>query len=137
MKTVIGVFAAFVLIGVCLPAFAGPPFRTDDPEPVAYRHGEAYLFSSGTRDAGGMSGAGPAMEFNYGRFLIMPPSILRSDCKRDEKQLFLDPGGSPSLTAFREEPQFHTFFFHKQVGATPQRSVHDSLEILFADLLNH
>jgi hypothetical protein len=45
---------------------AGPPFRTDDPVPVGYRQGEAYLFSTGTRDNGGTSGVGPAVELNYG-----------------------------------------------------------------------
>jgi len=45
---------------------AGPPFRTDDPVPVGYRHGEVYLFSAGTHDTGGTGGVGPAVEFNYG-----------------------------------------------------------------------
>jgi len=47
---------------------AGPPFRTDDPIPVPYLHGELYLFSTGTLDATGASGIGPAVEFNYGIF---------------------------------------------------------------------
>lgn len=45
---------------------AGPPFQTDDPEPVPYRHYELYVF-------GGMDGTpveidptGPAVEFNWG-----------------------------------------------------------------------
>jgi hypothetical protein len=46
--------------------FAGPPFRTDDPVPVPYCHGELYLFSTATLDATGTSGIGPAVEFNYG-----------------------------------------------------------------------
>ena len=46
--------------------FAGPPFLTDDPVPVDYHHGEVYLFSTGTREADGTSGVGPAVEFNYG-----------------------------------------------------------------------
>ncbi len=45
---------------------AGPPFRTDDPIPVPYSHGELYLFSTGTIDDSGTSGIGPAVEFNYG-----------------------------------------------------------------------
>jgi len=49
-------------------ALAGPPFRTDDPIPVPYLHGELYLFSTGTVDATGTSGVGPAIEFNYGIF---------------------------------------------------------------------
>jgi len=46
--------------------FAGPPFRTDDPIPVDYLHGETYIFSTGTRDAEGTRGVGPAVELNYG-----------------------------------------------------------------------
>lgn len=58
-----------ILIGACLHAglaVAGPPFRTDDPEPVPYHHYEAYLFSSGAQGDGGWSGVGPAIEFNDG-----------------------------------------------------------------------
>lgn len=68
MKAVRCIIAAVILLAAWTSAFAGPPFRTDDPEPVPYRHGEVYLFSSGTRDARGISGVGPAMEFNYGIF---------------------------------------------------------------------
>ncbi len=46
--------------------WAGPPFRTDDPIPIGFHHGEVYLFSTGLVDAGGLSGIGPAVEFNYG-----------------------------------------------------------------------
>ena len=46
------------------PALAGPPFLTDDPEPVPFKHWECYLF--GTVDAARQvtNGTGPAMEFN-------------------------------------------------------------------------
>ena len=33
--------------------FAGPPFVTDDPEPVEFRHFEIYLASVTSRDFGG------------------------------------------------------------------------------------
>ncbi len=50
-------------------SFAGPPFLTDDPEPVDLRHWEAYLFTSGMTSGGGSYGiAGPAVELNYGAF---------------------------------------------------------------------
>jgi hypothetical protein len=47
-------------------AWAGPPFRTDDPEPIDYQHTEVYLFSTGTETAAGTTGFGPALEANYG-----------------------------------------------------------------------
>jgi hypothetical protein len=47
-------------------AFAGPPFRTDDPEPVDYRHWEVYGFSQSTRISGDLSGTLFGVEVNYG-----------------------------------------------------------------------
>ena len=47
-------------------ATAGPPFRTDDPEPVDYKHWEFYTFSTGTHVSGDTSGVLPGVEFNYG-----------------------------------------------------------------------
>jgi hypothetical protein len=50
-------------------AFAGPPFQTDDPDPVAYRHFEMYAFelSDGTgKNAGGTVLEVPSYEVNYG-----------------------------------------------------------------------
>jgi hypothetical protein len=51
---------------VSSPARAGPPFVTDDPEPVDYQHWEYYIYSMGTRASGGTSGVVPALEFDYG-----------------------------------------------------------------------
>ncbi|MEO6971298.1 MAG: hypothetical protein ABI217_10430 [Chthoniobacterales bacterium] len=54
--------------------FAGPPFLTDDPEPVDLRHWEAYQFTSGmTSGDGGYSIEGPAVELNYG---VLPDTQL-------------------------------------------------------------
>jgi len=51
---------------LCLPVLAGPPFKTDDPEPVDLGHLEFYVFAAGQRVPGESSGIGPAIEFNYG-----------------------------------------------------------------------
>lgn len=47
-------------------AKAGPPFITDDPEPVDLHHWEVYAFSAGAFDSHGATGQGPALEVNYG-----------------------------------------------------------------------
>ena len=47
-------------------SFAGPPFLTDDPEPVEYRHWEAYVFSTYDRGRSGTAIQGPALECNLG-----------------------------------------------------------------------
>jgi hypothetical protein len=65
-------FVTIFLLAVCLnliPAartFAGPPFLTDDPEPVDFQHWEAYLFTLGDHPTGGYNVEGPAVELNYG-----------------------------------------------------------------------
>lgn len=49
-------------------ALAGPPFVTDDPEPVEYQHYEVYFFSQGTHTAREISGVAPSCDCNYGGF---------------------------------------------------------------------
>jgi hypothetical protein len=57
-------FLVFILTPVL--AFAGPPFRTDDPEPVEYKHWEVYLASQGSLDHNERSLTLPHVEINYG-----------------------------------------------------------------------
>jgi hypothetical protein len=47
-------------------AIAGPPFLTDDPVPVDYRHSEFYVFSTYDGSSDGSDVALPAFEYNYG-----------------------------------------------------------------------
>jgi len=54
------------LFSTATEAFCGPPFLTDDPEPVPFRHYEFYLFSTLDRASGNYGVAGPAFEFNLG-----------------------------------------------------------------------
>jgi hypothetical protein len=48
------------------PACAGPPFQTDDPEPIDYRNFEFYTFGTADGTAVAINTAGPATEFNWG-----------------------------------------------------------------------
>jgi hypothetical protein len=45
---------------------AGPPFETDDPEPVDLGHWEVYTFSAGAIGSHDATGLGPSLEVNYG-----------------------------------------------------------------------
>lgn len=47
-------------------SYAGPPFNTDDPETVMFRHWEYYISSINTYQAGVWAGTSPHLEFNYG-----------------------------------------------------------------------
>jgi hypothetical protein len=54
-------------------AHAGPPFQTDDPEPVELRHYEFYAFGNVSGTGVEMDTVGPAFEFNWG---ILPRTQL-------------------------------------------------------------
>jgi hypothetical protein len=58
--------AALAVLGLASTAFAGPPFVTDDPEPVEYQHWEFYVASQDSKLGGDWSGTAPHFELNYG-----------------------------------------------------------------------
>ncbi len=57
---------AFLLLTASALAWAGPPFLTDDPEPVEYQHHEFYIGTQQTKTADGRAGTLPHVEYNYG-----------------------------------------------------------------------
>lgn len=60
------VLARGVLLAYATPGLAGPPFFTDDPEPVDFGHNEFYTFGSLDHAGGAGAIAGPALEYNRG-----------------------------------------------------------------------
>jgi hypothetical protein len=65
---------------------AGPPFFTDDPEPVDYHHWEFYLFGNGDHaSVNDYAINGPAIELNYGPLpdtqlhLVLPMTTVGAD----------------------------------------------------------
>jgi hypothetical protein len=77
------VFAVTFWLGPGL-ARAGPPYTTDDPEPVEYHHWEFYLATQHEVTADGASGTAPHVEVNYGAapdlqlHIIAPLSYARA-----------------------------------------------------------
>ena len=56
---------ATICVAVCAgPAFAGPPYFTDDPDPTDLGHWEIYAFGAATRSGGHFDGGG--LDLNYG-----------------------------------------------------------------------
>ncbi len=66
MTKVLAAAAAAFLLFLATTSLAGPPYVTDDPEPVEYRHWEFYLASQHFHDRDGWSGTAPHFEVNYG-----------------------------------------------------------------------
>jgi hypothetical protein len=122
-------FAALVAAAMAPGSgWAGPPFRTDDPVPVDYQHYELYSFFTGTHLSGDTSGAGPAVEFNYGlipngQFHIVTPVA------------FDNPSGSVSQFGYGDtELGFKYRFIQEQEnGLRPQIGVFPFLEVPTGD----
>ncbi|MDP4207141.1 MAG: hypothetical protein Q8859_14240, partial [Bacteroidota bacterium] len=56
-----------ILLLICSQwSYAGPPFLTDDPEPVDFRHWEYYISSINNIQHGKSTGTCPHFEINYG-----------------------------------------------------------------------
>lgn len=72
-------YFSFALLG-CLfspvSVMAGPPFRTDDPEPVDYHHWEVYGASQILSSEDGVSGTAPHVEVNFGIFPQMQIHLI-------------------------------------------------------------
>lgn len=126
VKEIVWVFAIATLLTPWTSAFAGPPFRTDDPEPVGYRHGEVYLFTAGTRDEEGVSGVGPAVEFNYG---ILPDTMFHVIIPA----AFNSPRGSASHFGYGDTELGIKYRFIHQTDVLPDVGTFPLMEIPSGD----
>jgi hypothetical protein len=67
MKRTLGALAVAASAAFCCTrASAGPPFLTDDPEPVEFKHWEFYLATEWAAERRAASGTSPHIEVNYG-----------------------------------------------------------------------
>jgi hypothetical protein len=72
-------------LALAAPAWAGPPFLTDDPVPVALHHWEFYTFATGDQTHQNNTVDGPAIEINNGiapnaqLHLIVPETYYSQD----------------------------------------------------------
>ena len=115
LKPFIRIFIFFATLGALAQhAWAGPPFLTDDPVPVDYRHFEFYEFQTLNNSNGTDSGQAPACEFNWGGlpglqihvlagFTYFSPgpglsSFGLGDCEAGFKYRFIDE--TPDLPMF-------------------------------------
>jgi hypothetical protein len=117
---------ASVILLVSARAAAGPPYDTDDPEPVELHHWEVYLATHQSLTRGELAGTAPHLELNYGAqpglqlHLLVPVVVDRpsggparfgvGDLELGAKLRFLEEG--------RWRPMIGTFpFLEVPVGA--------------------
>lgn len=65
MKSVVRAIIVLA-VGASASAIAGPPFQTDDPEPIDFRNYELYTFATSDGTPIETDTEGPAFEFNWG-----------------------------------------------------------------------
>jgi hypothetical protein len=105
--------AAALLLAVSAPAKCGPPFFTDDPEPVERGHWEFYLASQYLRNGAGAAGAAPQAEVTYGAaanlqlHLVAPLSFSR-------------PRGGPALYGYGDTEVGAKYRFLGETSGRPQ-----------------
>jgi hypothetical protein len=84
MRPLAPLFAASVAAALAAPAWAGPPYATDDPQPTERGHWEIYNFATGAHVEGATSGEA-GLDLNYGGAkdlqltLVIPAAFAHSD----------------------------------------------------------
>jgi hypothetical protein len=107
--------------------FAGPPFLTDDPEPVDYKSWEAYLFATGDHTSGGAYAInGPAVELNYG---VLPDTQLHLVVPMTT----VGGGGVPSISGLGDTEFGVKYRFIHETNGWPQIGIFPMLELPTGD----
>ena len=112
-----------MLMAQSLAVGPGPPFRTDDPEAVEYKHAEFYVFYQQTLAADGRTGVVPAFEFNYGvdenvqLHLIAPVA-------------FSKPSGQGTTRSYGDTELGGKWQFNEETDTVPMVGVFPLVEIL-------
>jgi hypothetical protein len=102
-------------------AFAGPPFFTDDPEPVKHKHWEFYIATQHLHDVEGWSGTAPHAEVNYG---IAPNMQLHVIAPR----VYSKPEDSPQKAGYGDTEAGLKLRFIQETKARPQVGVFPLVE---------
>ena len=104
-----------ILVHILLAAssFAGPPFRTDDPEPVEYGHWEADVASQGSLDSDETSITTPHFEINYG---ILPDMQIHLITPFE----YVKPKGQPSHLGYSDTEFGVKYRFLQETDSRPQ-----------------
>jgi hypothetical protein len=105
---------AILAIPFC--AMAGPPFQTDDPEPVPLGHFEFYVASQQTLTQDGRSGTLPHLEFNYGAAKNLQVHIVAP-------YAFDHPSGGSRVQGYGDTELGAKYRFIEEGDDTPQVGV--------------
>lgn len=125
----ITLFLLFMLAATNL--WSGPPFQTDDPEPVEFRHYEVYLFGASDGTPVETDPVGPAFEANWGaapnlQLHIIAPlgAVIPSN-----NPLYFPAGVGPSAYGLTDVELGAKYRFVKETKYRPQIGTFTMLEV--------
>jgi len=101
---------------------AGPPFVTDDPEPVEYQHWEIYLAAQYKHDRDQNSSTLPHLEINYGVAPDMQIHLLAP-------LVYVKPEGQSSQYGYGDTELGIKFRFIKETNYLPQVAIFPLIEL--------
>jgi hypothetical protein len=129
MKTIISILAAFLIscsaYALERPAFwrlLGPPYDTDDPEPIELHHWEFYLASHSSHEEGGWEATAPHVEVNYG-----PASNLHLHFQMPVA--FVSPSNGTSHYGLGDLEVGFKYRFIQESKSTPQVGIFPLIEV--------
>lgn len=115
-----------VLALISSPAMAGPPFMTDDPAPVDYKHSEFYIFSTYDKTKDGKDTTIPAFEYNYG---VLPDTQLHIVVPFVQSA----PNGGPSESGLGDVEVGVKYRFVQETDTSPQLGIFPMAELATGD----
>jgi hypothetical protein len=122
-------FLTFVLsIFAFMPqiVYAGPPFLTDDPEPVEYQHWEVYLAAQYKHDRDQDSSTLPHLEINYG---VIPNVQIHLIAPL----VYVKPEGASSQYGYGDTELGVKFRFIQETDYLPQVGIFPMIEFPTGD----
>ncbi|MGA2527443.1 MAG: transporter [Smithellaceae bacterium] len=105
---------------------AGPPFVTDDPEPVEYQHWEVYLAAQYRHDRDQDSSTLPHLEINYG---LMPNVQIHLIAPL----LYVKPEGASSQYGYGDTELGVKYRFIQETDYIPQVGIFPLVELPTGD----
>jgi len=117
---------ALALAALTLPAWAGPPYLSDDPEPTDVHHWEIYNYVIGFNGAGGFSGEA-GVDLNYGAARDLQLTAVFPFALENENGVFGSGlRGGPGVIELAVK---YEFLHQSEKGWTPDVSVFPRLFI--------
>jgi len=127
------IFILFILFVAVTPRLSaqGPPYQTDDPVPVDYKHYEFYIFGNMDGTPVEIDSTGPAFEFNWGALprvqvhVILPLGSINPS----NNPIYLPSGTGPSAFGLADMELGAKIAYIKESKYVPQIGTFTMFEI--------